>query len=50
MKKGRERARKGEEMDGWDEDELVGNLWMINVTVNGREKKNDNVGDEFGIT
>lgn len=26
MRKGRERARKGEEMAGWDEDELVGSL------------------------
>ncbi len=33
MRKGRERARKGEEMAGWDEDELVGSLRMIN----GRE-------------
>jgi hypothetical protein len=30
MRKGRERARKGEEMAGWDEDELVGSLRMIN--------------------
>jgi hypothetical protein len=33
--RGRERARKGEEMAGWDEDELVGSLRMIN----GREKR-----------
>jgi hypothetical protein len=32
---GRERARKGEEMAGWDEDELVGSLRMIN----GRETR-----------
>jgi hypothetical protein len=32
MRRG-ERARKGEEMAGWDEDELVGKLRMIN----GRE-------------
>jgi hypothetical protein len=30
MRKGRERAREGEEMAGWDEDELVGSLRMIN--------------------
>ena len=35
MRKGRERARKGEEMAGWDEDELVGSLRMIN----GRETR-----------
>ena len=35
MRKGGERARKGVEMEGWDEDELVGNLRMIN----GREKR-----------
>lgn len=32
-RKGRERARNGEEMAGWEEDELVGSLRMIN----GRE-------------
>ncbi len=35
MRKGRRRAREGEEMERWDEDELVGNLRMIN----GREKR-----------
>jgi hypothetical protein len=31
----RERARKGEEMAGWEEDELVGSMRKIN----GREKR-----------
>lgn len=35
MRKGREWARKGEEMAGWDEDELVGSQRMIN----GREER-----------
>ena len=30
IRKGRERARKGGEMAGWDEDELVGSVGMIN--------------------
>jgi hypothetical protein len=34
-RKGREWARKGDEMEGWDEDELVGSLRMIN----GHEKR-----------
>jgi hypothetical protein len=34
----------GEEMAGWDEDELVGKLKMINAA------NKDNGGDEFGIT
>lgn len=45
MRKGRERARKREEMAGWDG--LVGSQRLIDKR---QRKKNDNDGDEFGIT